>query len=82
MLVQSAAVSDVTNDVGAVTAPSPQAYGKPRRLAPDSVNHRVSDPAVVRAARRANCSNKRGFDFCVSLGGLIVLAPLLRRRAS
>jgi exopolysaccharide production protein ExoY len=48
-----------------------------RRARPASRRHRVTDPALVHAAKRANSPLKRVFDFTAAAGGLLFLAPLL-----
>jgi lipopolysaccharide/colanic/teichoic acid biosynthesis glycosyltransferase len=48
-----------------------------RRARPASRRHRVTDPALVHAAKRANSPLKRIFDFTAAAGGLVFLAPLL-----
>lgn len=39
--------------------------------------HRITDPQLVHAAKRANSPLKRAFDFTAALGGIVFLAPLL-----
>ncbi|MGE3865612.1 MAG: sugar transferase [Hyphomonadaceae bacterium] len=45
--------------------------------APAQRRHRVTDPVIVLAARRANGPAKRALDFFASAAGLVFLAPLL-----
>jgi Undecaprenyl-phosphate galactose phosphotransferase WbaP len=66
------------DDALIVTAPAPAAQSV-RRGHPmaRTRRHRVTDPELVHAVRRANTPLKRVFDIFAAVGGLIFLAPLL-----
>jgi exopolysaccharide production protein ExoY len=48
-----------------------------RRRSSSARRHRVTDPQLVHAAKRANSPLKRAFDFAAAAGGIAFLAPLL-----
>jgi undecaprenyl-phosphate galactose phosphotransferase len=75
MLVQSAVASDIVGEIASAAAPVPAAVAPMHARAVDR-NHRVRDPRVVRAARRANSGDKRLFDVIASLFGLVLLLPV------
>jgi Undecaprenyl-phosphate galactose phosphotransferase WbaP len=74
MLGQSATVPDMTAE--AVQEASVALSTLAAERVSDRNKHRVNDPKLVHASRRANSRVKRWFDILGAVGGLIFLAPV------